>query len=101
MAKRNMSLKVAKEFLGACTAHTTIFARGYLKWKREGREVAFGVFGPERNFVQVSETKSYSLTTFEDKDAFALKNLGDLQPEVLEGVKCCGTQVINSGNKRP
>lgn len=101
MAKKKMPVKVAKEFLAGCTAHTDLFVPGFLGWKRDGREVASGLFSKQRNHVQIHETKKYAMTTYEGARALALKDLGNLQPEVLEGVTCCRMQVTDSGNKRP
>lgn len=101
MGKEKMPLKVAKEFLAGCTAHTCLFAQGTLSWKKEDREVAFGAFTEQRTFVRVEGTKKYARTDFEGEDALALKDLGVLQPEILEGVTCGRKTLVIPNPKRP
>jgi len=101
MGKEKMPLKVAKEFLAGCTAHTCLFAQGTLSWKIDGREVAVGLFVKHRQHVQIKETKKYAMTTYEGKRALALKDLGVLQPEILEGVTCGRKTLVIPNPKRP
>lgn len=101
MAKRKMPLKVAQEYLAGCTAHTCLFAQGTLIWKKENRTVASGVFLGHRKLVCIKETKQYGPTFYRGRRALFLKDLGALQPEVLEGVTWRGRVLVDPNPKRP
>lgn len=79
MNKPSMPLANARQFLSPKDCIVTcdvITGECELKWQREGREVAWAIFGDCESHVVINETKTFSAASFWGEDADSLRGLG-------------------------